>query len=113
MVLRIVRFLVSERSEAAFMQHMRDLAQRSIGSVEGLVELRLVRTVEKGRVVALGMSLWRDWESLQGFYGEQIEAPLLVDPYGEWTESATVEHFEYVFTLQAEGFGGGAPLLFA
>ena len=95
------------------MQHMRDLAQRSIGSVEGLLELRLVRTVEGSRVVALGMSLWRDWESLQAFYGDHIEAPLLLDPYGEWTESATVEHFEHVFTLQAEGSGGGSPLLFA
>lgn len=110
MVLRIVRFLVSERSEAAFIQRMRELAERSIGTVEGLLQLTFARTVEEQRVIVVGISLWRDWDSLQAFYGDNLAAPMLIDPRGEWTESATVSHFEYVFTAQAEDSGGGARL---
>lgn len=81
------------------MAHMRELAERSVETVPGLVELRLGRFAEGDRVVAVGMSLWRDYEALEAFYGDDVDRPLLVDPYGEWVDVATVEHYEHVFTL--------------
>jgi quinol monooxygenase YgiN len=97
MVLRVVRFLVREHTEAAFMGHLRDLADRSLGTIEGLIQLQVVRSVTKDGAVVVGMGLWRDWDALGAFYGDQLDQPLLFDPYGEWVDSATVEHFEHVF----------------
>lgn len=70
------------------MAHMRELAGFASG-----------RFAEGDHVVAVGMNLWRDYEALRMFYGDEIDRPLLIDPYGEWVNSAKVERYEHAFTL--------------
>ena len=98
LVLRVVRFVVRRGVEAGFAEYMRKLAENSIGTIDGLEQLELVRSVREEGVVVLGMSLWRDWEALEAFYADKLDEPLLFDPYREWVESASIEHFEHVLT---------------
>ncbi|HSH21062.1 MAG TPA: antibiotic biosynthesis monooxygenase, partial [Candidatus Caenarcaniphilales bacterium] len=97
-VLRVIRFLVEEQSEPAFMQHLRRLVDESIGSAEGLIESRLARRLERGRVVVLSTSVWQDYASLASFLGNEVSRPFPDEPYRGLFESATVEHFEDVST---------------
>jgi hypothetical protein len=102
MILRVVRFQLLERVEPGYMDQIRGTAQETVGSTDGLLELRLMRSTNGSKVTIVGMSLWRDYAAMDAFFGSSLDLPRLLDPHGEFVDSAIIEHFEHVFTVRAE-----------
>lgn len=102
MILRVVRFELSEQDEPGYMDHIRRLAPESVAKVDGLVQFRMVRSASDSNVSILGMSVWRDYSALDAFFEKHLDRPLLVDPTGNFVRSPTIEHFECVLTVRAE-----------
>jgi heme-degrading monooxygenase HmoA len=99
MILRVVRFQLLERVEPGYMDQIRASAQHMVDAIDGLVELRLMRSTNGSKVTVVGTSMWRDYAALDAFYGSDLDVPRLLDPHGEFVDSASIEHFEHVLTV--------------
>jgi hypothetical protein len=100
MILRLVRFELLEQLEPGYMESIRRVAAEAVGTVDGLLELRIVRSANGRRVTIIGTSLWRDFAAMDAFYGSDLDLPRLLDPHGEFVDSSSIEHFEHVLTVE-------------
>lgn len=106
MIVRQVRSVVSEQDLPAYLAHARQVVDRHVGQVDGLVALELaISHLDGTDVLVIAQSHWRDFAAMHAYLGSSLYRPALWDSDEKWLKSATIEHFEVVARQAAETWG--------